>query len=369
MSEYLFITFIVIIGIQLIYYLFIFGKFAFFKNRKFKRDFNLPVSVLICAKNEAQNLIENIPFILKQNYPNFEIVLINDASTDTTLEVMKKFKKEYPNKINLVDVLPNEQFWGSKKYALTLGIKAAKHNHLLFTDADCKPVSNYWILEIANNFSTNKQLVLGYGAYKKIKKSLLNKLIRFETLLTAMQYFSYQKMGLPYMGVGRNIAYTKYLFFSANGFSNHMKIKSGDDDLFVNQVATKQNSTFCSSNKSFTESIPKTSFKDWIHQKSRHISTANYYKPIHKFLLGLFYSSQILFWILAIILIILNFNWQLILSLIMFRLFIQYIIIGLSAKKLNETDLILIFPFMEIFLIIIQMFIFIKNLIAKPTHW
>ncbi len=369
MSEYLFITFIVIIGIQLIYYLFIFGNFAFSKNRKFKSNFNPPISVLICAKNETQNLIENIPSILKQNYPNFEIVLINDASTDTTLEVMEKFKKEYPNKINLVNVLPNNQFLGSKKYALTLGIKAAKHNHLLFTDADCKPISNHWISEIANSFSTNKQLVLSYGAYKKIKGSILNKLIRFETLLTAIQYFSYQKIGLPYMGVGRNLAYTKELFFKADEFSNHLNIKSGDDDLFVNQVATKQNSTFCISNKSFTESIPKINFKDWIHQKSRHISTANFYKPIHKFLLGLFYSSQILFWILAITLIILNFNWYLVLSLVMFRLFIQYIIIGLSAKKLNETDLILIFPFIEIFLIFTQLFIFIKNLIAKPTHW
>jgi hypothetical protein len=222
---------------------------------------------------------------------------------------------------------------------------------------------------MVNNFSNKKQLILGYGAYKKIKKSLLNKLIRFETLLTAMQYFSYQKIGLPYMGVGRNIAYTKDLFFSANGFTNHMKIKSGDDDLFVNQVANKQNTTICISNESFTESIPKTNFKDWLHQKSRHVSTANFYKPIHKFLLGLFYSSQILFWILAIVLLFLTINWKLILMLVTFRLLFQYLIIWLSAKKLNETDLILIFPFMEIFLIIIQMFIFIKNLIAKPTHW
>ncbi|MDX1830159.1 MAG: glycosyltransferase [Lutibacter sp.] len=369
MTEYLFITFIVIIGIQLIYYLVIFGAFAFPKNNKPKNNFNPPISILICAKNESQNLAENIPSILSQNYPNFEIVLINDSSTDTTLEVMKNFKKEYPDKINLVNVLPNEQFWGSKKYALTLGIKAAKYNYLLLTDADCKPVSKNWITLIATHFSNNKQLILGYGAYKKIKKSFLNKLIRFETLLTAIQYFSYQKIGLPYMGVGRNLGYTKDLFFSANGFTNHIKVKSGDDDLFVNQVATKQNSTYCIDPESFTESNPKTSFKEWIHQKRRHVSTARHYKPLHKLLLGLFYSSQILFWLLAIILILLNFDWKIIVGFIVFRLLIQYIIIGFSAKKLKETDLILLFPFMEIFLITTQMFIFIKNLIAKPTHW
>ncbi len=369
MAEYVFIAFIVIFSIQLFYYLIIFGQFTFSKNKLTKNKLNLPVSVIICAKNEAENLTTFIPYLISQNYQYFEIVLINDASTDNSLEIMEQFKKQHSSKIKIVDVKPNEQFWGSKKYALTLGIKAAKHNYLLFTDADCKPISKNWISEMTIHFSNNKQLILGYGAYKKIKNSFLNKLIRFETLITAIQYFSYQKIGLPYMGVGRNIAYTKNLFYSANGFTNHIKVKSGDDDLFVNQVATKQNSTYCINSESFTESLPKTSFKAWIHQKSRHISTANYYKPIHKLLLGLFYSSQIIFWVMAVILIIINYNWQTTLVIVVARLFIQYLIIGFSAKKLKETDLILLFPFLEIFLIIIQMFIFIKNLVTKPTHW
>ncbi len=369
MAEYLYITFLVIIGIQLFYYLIFFGNFAFFKNKNPKNKLHLQVTIIVCAKNESQNLSINIPFILNQNYPNFEIVLINDASTDATLEVMKNFKKEYPNKINLVNVLPNEQFWGSKKYALTLGIKAAKHNHLLFTDADCKPVSKNWITAMTHNFSNRKSLILGYGGYAKIENSFLNKLIRFETLLTAIQYFSYQKIGLPYMGVGRNLAYTKDLFFSANGFTNHIKVKSGDDDLFVNQVATAKNSTFCINKDCFTESLPKTSFKDWIRQKRRHVSTANYYKPIHQFLLGLFYSSQILFWILAGILLFLPIKWELIVGLILIRLIALYLTVGFSAKKLNETDLIVLIPIIEIFLVFVQLFIFIKNLIAKPATW
>jgi glycosyltransferase involved in cell wall biosynthesis len=369
MAEYVFIAFIVIFSVQLFYYLFLFGRFSLFKNKSSENNFIPPISVIICAKNEAQNIATFIPFVVNQNYQNFEIVLINDASTDNSLEVMEEFRKKNPSKIKIVDVKPNEQFWGSKKYALTLGIKAAKYKHLLFTDADCKPISNNWIATMATNFTNNKQLILGYGAYKKIKNSFLNKLIRFETLITAIQYFSYQKIGLPYMGVGRNLGYTKDLFFSVNGFSNHINVKSGDDDLFVNQVATKKNSTYCIHPESFTESLPKTNFKDWLHQKSRHISTANYYKPIHKYLLGLFYSSQILFWLVAITLISIDFNWKIILGIITARLLVQYVIIGFSAKKLKENDLILLIPFMEIFLISIQLFIFIKNLIAKPTHW
>lgn len=369
MLEYLFITFLVIICVQFIYYIFIFSSFSFSKNNQNKNNFNQPISVLICSKNEAENLSTNLPFFLKQKYPNFELVLINDCSTDTTLAVIKQFKNKHSSKVKIVNIKANEQFWGSKKYALTLGIKAASHEHLLLTDADCKPISENWISEMTTNFNKQHQIILGYGPYKKIKKSILNKLIRFETLLTAIQYFSYSKIGIPYMGVGRNIAYTKTLFFNANGFANHMHIKSGDDDLLINQVATKSNTTNCYTPNSYSESDPKKTFKDWILQKRRHVSTASHYKPLAKYLLGLFYISQLFFWILAITLLSFSYKHQLILSLGIMRILIQYLVIGFTAKKLNEKDLILFAPFLELLLIFLQMFIFIKNLISKPTHW
>jgi glycosyltransferase involved in cell wall biosynthesis len=369
MLEYLFIVFAVIFCIQFIYYVIIFGSFSFSKKKSSENNFNLPVSVLICAKNEAKNLTQNLPLFLKQNYKNYELVLINDRSHDRTLKVMEQFKKETAIPIKIVDVAINEQFWGSKKYALTLGIKAATYEHLLFTDADCIPISESWIAEMVGNFSKEHQIVLGYGAYQKIKKSWLNKLIRFESLLTAIQYFGYAKIGIPYMGVGRNLAYSKSTFFKVNGFANHMKIKSGDDDLFINQVATKQNTAISYSQNSFTESAPKTEFKDWIQQKRRHISTASFYKPFHKFLLGLFFISQLLFWILGIILLGFLYQWQIISVLIATRILFQYLVIGFSAKKLNESGLMPLIPFFEIFLILIQMFIFIKNMRSKPTHW
>ena len=368
MLEYLFIAFIAIFCIQFIYYIFIFGAFAFSKTKQIATNFSKPVSVLICAKNEAKNLKRHLPFFINQAYPNFELVLINDCSRDKTLEILEAFQNQYPTKIKIVDVKENEQFWGSKKYALTLGIKAASHEYLLFSDADCKPVSEHWITEMTQHFS-EKTIILGYGAYSKVKKSFLNKLIRFETLFTAIQYFSYSKIGKPYMGVGRNLAYTKSLFFSVNGFADHIKIKSGDDDLFINQVATKTNITNCFSSNSFTESKPKTSFKNWILQKRRHVSTASHYKPIHKFLLGLFFISQLLFWIFSIVLIAFLFNWIVVAALIFTRFLIQNLVIGFSAKKLNENDLVVLAPLLEIFLIFVQLFIFIKNTISKPHHW
>jgi glycosyltransferase involved in cell wall biosynthesis len=240
MLEYIFIAFLVMICIQFIYYVFIFGRYSFSSIKKQNpTNFNHPVSIIICAKNEADNLNYNLPLFLNQNYPEFELILINDCSIDGTLEVLENFKKSSSIPVKVVNVEANEQFWGSKKYALTLGIKAATHNHLLFSDADCKPKSANWISEMVSHFSDTKHIVLGYGSYKRIKHSFLNKLIRFETLLTAIQYFSYSKLGIPYMGVGRNLAYTKELFFKNNGFVSHMKLRSGDDDLFINQVATK----------------------------------------------------------------------------------------------------------------------------------
>ncbi len=368
MLPYLFIAFIAIFGIQFIYYIFIFGSFSFSKRISKKTTFNKPVSLLICAKNEAKNLQKNLPLFLTQNYSNFELVLINDRSRDKTLEVLEKFKATATIPVKIVDVKENEQFWGSKKYALTLGIKAASHEHLLFTDADCVPVSTNWITEMTEQFNT-AEIVIGYGAYNTIKKSFLNQLIRFETLLTAIQYFSFSKIGIPYMGVGRNLAYTKTVFFSMNGFADHMKLRSGDDDLFINQAAKKHSIANCYTPNSFTTSKPKTTFKDWILQKRRHVSTATHYRASHKFLLGLFYVSQLLFWIFAIVLLAFLYNWIAVASIIFTRIVIHYLIIGFSAKKLNEKGLTVFAPFFELFLIFIQLFIFIKNIVSKPAHW
>ncbi|WP_282136303.1 glycosyltransferase [Seonamhaeicola maritimus] len=365
--DIIYYTFIVIVGIQVLFYLFLFGRFSFSKPSK-KSPKKISVSVIICAKNEAENLKNFLPSIVSQEYPDYEIVLINDASHDETLEVMEAYKSKF-NNIKIVDVKNVEAFWGNKKYALTLGIKASKNDYLLFTDADCKPVSKYWVREMSSHFNNDKHVILGYGAYSKIKNSFLNKLIRFETLVTAIQYFSFAKLGIPYMGVGRNLAYTKKEFFNANGFINHIQVRSGDDDLFINQIATKSNTTICHTKDSITISPPKTSFQDWFKQKRRHVSTAKFYKLKHKVLLTLVFCTQFLFWILSIILLASLFNWQIVLSLFLFRIIIQYIVYGLSAKKLEETDLLWLLPFLEFFLIISQLTIFINNLISKPNHW
>lgn len=357
--------FILITIVNILFYI---GYFSFASAKESNSQATPPVSVIVCAKNEAENLRNFIPAILDQDYPDFEIILVNDASVDETFEVMEYFQENDP-RIKLVNVQNNEAFWGKKKYALTLGIKKAKNSTLLFTDADCKPESNLWISEMAANFEQNKSIVLGYGGYSKNKSSFLNKLIRYETLLTAIQYFSFAKWGIPYMGVGRNLAYTSEEFYNQNGFATHLHIRSGDDDLFVNQAGTSENTAIEFNRASITRSIPKTTFSSWITQKRRHISTAKLYKKKHKFLLASFYFSQIGFWILLITLLALQIHWPIVLAVLVLRIGIQYAVYYKSAKKLDEMDLLWVMPVLELFLIFTQLSIFSMNVFSKPNTW
>jgi glycosyltransferase involved in cell wall biosynthesis len=359
--------FIAIVVIQLFYYLIVFAKFSFARAQKIQAQ-NLPVSVIVCAKNEEENVIKYIPLLAEQNYPDFEIVLIDDASSDNTLEIFEEFEKKYSN-IRLVKVKNNEAFWGNKKYALTLGIKAAQKDYLLFTDADCYPTSEDWITAMSAHFTKEETIVLSYGSYEKIPNSFLNKIIRFETLLTALQYFSWAKIGKPYMGVGRNLAYKKEEFFNVNGFIDHIQIRSGDDDLFINQASNSGNTAISYSPESFTISAPKKTYKDWFIQKRRHVATAQYYKTFDKIQLGLFFVSQLLFLLLPIALLIFQFEWIMVLSLIGFRYLVSWITIGFAAGKLKEKDVMYWYPIIEIILIFTQINVFITNIFSKPAHW
>jgi len=271
---------------------------------------------------------------------------------------------EAGDRIVIVDVKHNENFWGKKKYALTLGIRKARHTRLLLSDADCKPSGPNWLQNMTGQLNQEKQIVLGYGGYLK-KPGLLNALIRFETAITAFQYFSSALLGRPYMGVGRNLSYTSNLFYEHAGFTAHMQIESGDDDLFVNQAATSQNTTVCLTPESFTWSIPKDSWRTWIRQKARHSSTAYLYKPFEKFWLGLYFVSNLAFWLILII--GLTLNWPLFLALGLTRFLFQYLLLAPGFKKLEEGQLLWALPLLELFLVLMQLVIFINSF--KTIRW
>lgn len=258
-----------------------------------------PVSVIICAKDEAENLRKFLPFVLEQDYPVFEVIVINDGSTDATDELLRELVKVHGNlKTTFVPVGANNL--STKKLAITLGIKASQYEYLLFTDADCMPEDKHWIASMMRNFSRETEFVLGYGAYLQ-KKTFLNRLITYDTLFIALQYMGMARAGKPYMGVGRNLAYRKETFYRQKGFAQFLGLASGDDDLMVNRAATPWNTKVEIAPESITWSEPNETFKGWLFQKQRHLSVSAHYTASSKFRLisepmtrGLFYLFIIL---------------------------------------------------------------------------
>jgi len=361
-----FCLFVFALLVQLYYFLFVFTKLAFRKIEE-PAEINEPVSVIMCAKNEARNLHKNIPIFFTQDYPEYELVVVNDCSSDESEDILEEFERKYPN-LHVVNLKEDEIKVHDKKLALTLGIKGAKHELLLLTDADCLPHSNQWIKEMVRNFNPQTEIVLGYGPYKKTK-GFLNRLIRFDAFFIGLQYLSHAIKGNPYMGIGRNLAYRKSLFFRNKGFATHYHIKSGDDDIFINRVAKASNTRIELSKESFTYSEPKKNFKEWFRQKRRHITTAKYYKSSDKFSLGMWSFTQYLFFISFIVLIVIQFNPIVAISIVVFRLLIQMLIFKKSMDKLGESDLLLFAPFCELFLLFYYPMLVMGNLVIKENKW
>lgn len=354
--------------IQMIYYFFVYMKVATFKGYSENSVKPEPISVIICARNEEQNLEAHLPIILEQEYPDYEVVVVNDCSDDETEEVLKRFKKLYPH-LKTTTIKEDEKFMHGKKLALTIGIKAAKSEWLVFTDADCLPENRQWLTSLQKNFTDNTEIVLAYGGYKT-RKGFLNKLIRFDTFFIALQYMSFALCRKPYMGVGRNLAYRKSLYTKNRGFASHAHILSGDDDLFVNQVANKLNTKVEFSASSHTRSNPKETFNAWTTQKKRHLTTSSLYKSSHKYLLGLEPLSRILFILLCAALAIISPYWYVPIGLFLFRLIVQQLIFANALKKFNEKHL-LGFSFIFDFIIpFINLNLYTLNLFTtRKTKW
>jgi len=279
--------------VQMCYYIIVFIRI---RKRPTVKQYQspMPVSVIICARNEAANLREKLPAVLEQDYPDFEVIVVNDCSTDDSALVLAELKQKYP-KLYVTEVPFDRRFSHGKKLALTVGIKAAKNEWLLLTDADCAPVSKWWIKTMSQNFTDQNDFVLGYGGYNQ-RKGFLNRLIRYDTVFIAMQYYTYTEIGMPYMGVGRNMAYRKSLFERTRGFSSHSYLMSGDDDIFVNQNAQKKRIVCESNPSSFTLCEPKENFSQWNKQKQRHFSASERYKTKHKVILALETLSRTYFY-------------------------------------------------------------------------
>lgn len=325
------------------------------------------VSVIICARNEDENLTEFLPKVLTQDYPNFEVIVVNDCSYDNTENVIDEFVKIFPN-LKKVNIKEDAYYKHGKKFAILVGIKAATHENLVFIDADCYPSGDNWLSMMAQGFTKEKEIVLGYGAYEK-NDSFINKLIRFDAFIIATQYLTHAIKGKAYMGVGRNLAYKKDLFYRNKGFSNHYHINSGDDDLFVNQVANETNTNVCISDSAFTYSKAKTSFKAWKLQKARHLTTSPFYNSSSKSKITFNYFSQYFFW-MSLVPLFFSVNTAILAGIILFlKVIFQWLVIRKAAIKLNETDLWAFSFIYELFLLFIYPIFHLAKAFYKPNNW
>ncbi len=330
------ILFIIATLIQVGYYLVFYVPILWEKTKPSSSKFDKPVSVIIAAHNEAENLKQFLPQILEQDYPNFEVIVVNDRSGDETETVLAVLKEKYSH-LRTTFIKDKGKLKHGKKLAITLGIKASQHDYILLTDADCEPLSSHWISEMVSGLA-NTDVVLGYGPYFE-GKGLLNKFIRYETSSIALQYMGFAKASVPYMGIGRNLAYKKDLFIEHRGFVNHAHLRSGDDDLFINEVSSKASFSYNTSPDSFMYSIPETTWKNWVRQKQRHLSTFSRYKKKHLFLLSLETYSRVLFYLLLPISLLISPHYYWILAIASLKFVTLTLVHTFWSKKLRERQI------------------------------
>ena len=296
LSFWLFAVFAIALLVQLCIHWIRFSRLAFTKHRPHaKLDSDLePVSVVVCARDAYERLTELLPALLSQDYPDFEVVVVNDCSDDETGTYLEDLERREP-RIKPVQLRQHLNFFNGKKFPLSMGIKSASHDLLVLTDADCLPTSNQWLRSVVGSYDTDTELVVGYAPYVR-SKGLLNTLVRFDALQQAMMYLSAALVRRPYAGVGKNLSYRQRLFFEQKGFTSHYTMEAGDDDLFVNQAATRKNTGVHIDPENTVECDAPTSFGAWVRRQTSRYTTLKLYRVGARAFAALHYGSQLLFY-------------------------------------------------------------------------
>lgn len=355
------------VGIQVIYDLVLYARLALYKTKS-TEEHPPGVSIIICARNEERKLRNLIPEIMEQDHPDFEVIVVDDSSWDDSTETLRAYQVRY-SKLHLVRLDEDRQRMSGKKFALTVGLKAAKKELVLLTDADCRPVGKSWARHMTLPFlNPSTDIVLGVSPYAR-RKGLLNRVIRYDAAQIAIQYLSQALIGIPYMGVGRNLAYRTNLFFSNGGFKNHLHIASGDDDLFVKETAKKGNTAIVIDPETHVLSDPKESWSDWMHQKRRHFTTSPHYRLKHQLILGLWPLSYYLMWLFCIVLMVVHNAFLIGGSLLLLRYIIHLATFSGALGRVGEKKLIAGMPLWECLVWLIGPALWIWNLLATPRTW
>lgn len=337
------------------------------------------VSVVVCAHNERENLENYLHTLLSQDYPEYEVIVVDDESEDNSLIVLEQYARQYPNFYHTF-VPQGARVISSKKLALTIGIKAAHYDYILLTDADCRPESRNWIREMMKGYDhESTEMVIGFSPYFE-RETLLSGLISYDTLFNGLQYMGMARAGHPYMGVGRNLSYRRSTFFNNQGFQGLLDVRAGDDDLFVNKVTTnyrkrnhrKSNVNVVCNPDALTWSAPKTTWKQWMQQKQRHLSVSNKYTSLNKFRLTIEPFTRGMIYILLLVALSLG-SHMLMATVIMLwfiRLLVMLFVINRAAYKLQLGRFSLEIILYDILLPIVTLYLLTVNTFRKQKiYW
>ena len=365
MASYVLSLMIASLVVLAFFHVAMFSRLAFFE-QQVEPDRDLPVSVVLCARNECASLQQLIPLLMDQDHREFEVVVVNDRSEDDTWETLQWMKPELP-RLRPVNIQADEKFSYGKKIALGIGIRSAKYPNVLVTDADCMPTGRDWISIMASGFKDGKQIVVGHSPYER-QNGMTSLLERYDGFVKAVQYISFAQAGFPYMGVGRNLAYTSGIFFEAKGRRKHRQLMSGDDDLFINEVARSSNTVAIADGRSFMTTRATTDLATWVLRKRRHYTTARYYRLGHQVLLTLLPIARMVLWA-SIIFLLLNDHLYAALIGLCVELFVYLPISMMAMRRLGAGAIIWLTLPLEWLFLLLDPCIYLSTLIIKPQRW
>jgi len=361
MEDIILLLFLLSLLIILFYYFRYFIRINYLQIHKPKKT-DTKASVIIAVRNAANHIEQTIQSILEQNHANFELIIIDDNSTDDTAKCIQKIKDERISYHKL------EEHYG-KKRAIEIGIKKSTTKLLLFIDADCIAESRNWLGSMVSSFTNKKRIILAYSRFRPIKYSFLNKIQRFECLLNGIQYLSFAASGYPYMGVGRNLAYHKEVYEKANAFQKHSDVIGGDDDLIINEMGNSDNVAVLMEPSTHTISDAEVSWRSYYYQKRRQLQAGSKYKSTDKIRLAIYGAANVIFYFTYFCLLFGNDNQATILSIFVIKQLMQMLLFDSIMKRLKDRDLLIwLFPLESIYYAIIT-FIGISTWIWKIDRW
>ena len=362
---WLLVSFAAIALVQLIYFWLLFVRLAFYK-KTFEETEEKPVSVVIIANNQYRDVNENLAAFLEQAHRKYEVVLVVDNSEDGTMELAEEFTAKYPH-LRIVELTQSLNWFSGRKFPLSLGIKSAYSDLILLTDITCRPANDHWITQMTSAMQPGREIVLGYSSWRTTSK--INKWLRFTAFYDALLYLSAALSGIAFKGIGRNLSYTRELFYRNKGFSAHYTIVAGDDELFVNKTATRKNVSAQLSAASRIDQVRPVTFRQWLQSERARLRIRHYFKPGHRLLIETYNVSLFLFYAILTALVILKAPWISVAAIFALRLISQLILFGLIQKRLHEKNLLLLTPFFEILLLLIDFFIRLRLLFSPKRKW